>query len=232
MNSLNTFRSAMVLLGTLVSIMTLQTSSAKDVASNRAVSSAQYQIDNEQSWLRVLVYRGGLLGALGHNHVVSHHDITGKIALMGEPLYAEIDLELKVAKFIIDDAQLRTIEGDDFPGEVANKDIAATRSNMLGEKLLSADKFPTIKIQSTTSVETLPDIELKATVTVLGRDYPLVVPATVDLSKHSFVATGELSVSHAEIGLSPFKAAFGALRVSDTLALKFELHGTTINQDK
>ena len=224
---LNAFRFAVILLCTLVSITTLQARIAHDVASNQASSGAHYRIDSERSWLRVLVYRDGLLSGLGHNHVVSHNDISGTIVLLGEPLQADIAIELKVAEFVVDDAQLRIAEGDDFSGQVSNKDIAGTRSNMLGKKLLSADSFPTIRIQSTAGVETLPKIELDVIVTVLDREHHLVVPATVVLSENAFVATGELSISHSDIGLSPFNAVFGALQVRDRLDLKFEMHGTS-----
>lgn len=227
MTLLNEYRCGVVLLGLLVSPTTLQTGHAKDIAATAVPAAVQYRLDTERSWLRVLVYKGGLLGALGHNHVVSHNDISGTVALLDAPRRAEIALALEVAGFVVDDAQLRGIEGDDFSGEVAAKDIAATRSNMLGEKLLSAATFPTIRIVSTANLNTLPNIELKAIVTVLGREHPLVVAATAELTENSLVATGELSISHADIGLSPFTAAFGALRVRDSLVLKFELHGTS-----
>jgi hypothetical protein len=225
MTVLNAFRCALVLLGVLLTITSLTVSYAKDSAADMVPSATHYRIDTDRSWLRVLVYKGGLLSALGHNHVVSHNDISGAIAVLEEPRRADIALELEVARFVVDDAQLRVAEGTDFSAQVSTNDIAATKSNMLGEKLLAADRFPTIRIQSTAILEALPNIELKAIVTMLGREFPLMVSTTAVLEENSFVAIGESTISHVDIGLSPFKAAFGALRVKDSMVLKFELHG-------
>jgi hypothetical protein len=71
----------------------------------------------------------------------------------------------------------------------------------------------------------MPDIEVEATVSVRGAEFTIVFPASVVLSNDSFVASGELKIGHAEIGLSPFKAVLGALRVRDTLVLKYEISG-------
>ena len=60
---------------------------------------------------------------------------------------------------------------------------------------------------------------------MLGKEHPLAVPATVILTEDSFVATGQISISHRDIGLKPFKAALGTLRVRNEMVLRFEIHG-------
>lgn len=212
------------LIFTVVSVFVLPVAQAQESPESAALES-RYEIEREKSRLRVLVYRGGLLGGLGHNHVVSNGDLTGWA--MHDPVSQSVSfsLALKVADFVIDDPAARAAEGDDFPGEMSPKDIAGTRKNMLGRKLLDADNHDQIIVRSGKTSGEFPDITFDVTVTLKGQEYPLSVPATVQLSESGFVAEGELGISHRDIGLKPFRAAFGALRVADRLVLKFELHG-------
>ncbi len=185
----------------------------------------QFLIDSDSSWLRVLVYRGGLLRGFGHNHVVSHNELTGTVTVPQDPLQSTLMLEFRIAELVVDEPELRALEGDDFRRQVSPKDIAGTRANMLGKKMLQAEQFPSIEVRSGKITGSMPDIEVEATVFVRGAEFTIVFPASVVLSNDSFVASGELKIGHAEIGLSPFKAVLGALRVRDTLVLKYEISG-------
>ena len=185
----------------------------------------RFHIDSESSWLRVLVYRGGLLRGFGHNHIVSHNEIKGTVTLGQNPLQSELIVEFSVADLTVDDPQLRALAGPDFPGQISEKDIAGTRSNMLGKKLLQAEQFPSIQIRSEQITGSMPDIEVEASVVVRGVEFTVVFPVRVELSSDSFVASGELEITHADMGLKPFKAVLGTLRVRDTLILNYEISG-------
>ena len=185
-----------------------------------------FRVDSESSWLRVLVYRGGLLRGFAHNHVISNNDLTGTITIAQDPLQSTIMLEFRVADLVVDEPALRALEGADFPGQISHKDIAGTRANMLGGKLLQFEQFPSIQIVSEEITGNLPDLVVAATVVIRGVRFPVVFPAAVALSGDSFVASGELEIGHRELGLSPFKAAFGTLRVRDKLVIKYEISGS------
>lgn len=203
-------------------------SPAQDLSPGADADPARFRIDSDSSWLRVLVYRGGLLRGFGHNHVVSHNDLTGTVTVPQDPLKSTLVLEFRVADLVVDEPELRAIEGDDFRRQISPKDIAGTRANMLGEKLLQADQFPSIEVRSGKITGSMPHIEVEATVFVRGAEFPITFPASVDLSNDSFVASGELKIGHAEIGLSPFKAVLGTLRVRDVLVLKYEISGMRV----
>lgn len=185
----------------------------------------RFEIDSESSWLHVLVYRGGLLRGLGHNHVVSHNEITGTVTVGQDPLQSELILEFRVADLTVDDPELRALAGPDFAGQIPEKDIAGTRANMLGKKLLQAEQFPAIQIRSEQITGDMPDIEVEANIVVRGTEFAVVFPARVELSSDSFIASGKLEITHAEMGLKPFKAMLGTLRVRDTLILNYEISG-------
>jgi hypothetical protein len=203
-------------------------STAQDLLASAAKDPVQYRIDSESSWLRVLVYRGGILRGLGHNHVISLNVLAGTVTVPQDPLQTTLMLEFKVADLVVDEIGSRALEGDDFRGQISQKAIAGTRVNMLGNKLLRAEQFPSIQIRSGQITGSMPEMKIEVTVFVKAAEFTVVFPARVTLSKESFVAIGEVEIRHAEIGLSPFKAGFGTLKVRDTLVLKYEISGIRI----
>ena len=189
-----------------------------------------YVVEPRASEIRILVYRGGMLGRLGHNHIVSVDDITGTVTVGETAAESSIELRFDVQDLVVDDPALRRAEGDDFPGEISEKDKAGTRGNMLGPKLLDAEKHGEIRIASSRVLGDYPDLTIEAEVWVKGSLNRVAFPATVERSAAALTATGELVVSHADLGLRPFKAALGALRVRDGLLLKYRLEASKADQ--
>jgi hypothetical protein len=207
-------------------------SPAQDRPAGEDPESRQFRLDIASSWLRVLVYRGGLLRGLGHNHVVSHDDISGTVTIGKDPLQSQLVLEFAVAGLAVDEPEQRSLAGPDFPGQISRQDIAGTRSNMLGKKLLQAGQFPSIRIRSEHITGSLPDLEVEASVIVRRAEFTVVFPARVELSGDSFVASGELAISHAELGLNPFKAGLGTLRVRDAMVLQYQISGRRVRNPR
>lgn len=197
-----------------------------------------YRIDNDNSWVHVLVYRAGLLRALGHNHVIASKHISGFIHLPPDPAEWHLSLRLSLADFVIDDSETRELLGDDFTKPVSAADQEATLANMLGAKLLRADQYPAIRIESESISGDLPTLDIHAMVEVSGRSNPLVFPVLVELGDDNafLIATGETTVRHADLGLKPFTAALGALRVRDQFILQYHIRAermmTTDYQDR
>jgi len=217
----------MSLLLTVLSITVPLASQAQEPATN-----IEFRVDSDASWLRVLAYPDGPLRRFGHHHVISHHSISGVVVVAPNPLESTIKLELTVAGLEVDDPAMRGLEGEDFEGELSQKDIDGTRGNMLGENLLNAEQFPTIQIQSETIEGTMPDVNIVATVIVLGTEHTVKFPANIELTDDSFVAIGQLEIMHGELGLSPFTAMGGALSVRDVLVLKYRISGAPVTQSE
>jgi len=194
-----------------------------------SATTREFRIDSDASTLRVLAAPDGPLKRFGHFHVISHNGISGVVTVASNPLESTVVLEINVAGFAVDDPALRALEGEDFEGEVPQKDIDGTRANMLGEKLLNAEQFPTIRIQSTAIEGSMPDVNIVATVTVTGSENTVTFPASIELTDNSFTASGELELTHGELGLSPFTAMGGALSVHEMLVFKYEISGKAAN---
>jgi len=220
-------RNASILMALLAIAMPL-TSPAQEAAVSEEFMAVDYHIDSEASWLRVLAYPDGPLKRFGHHHVISHTDLSGNVRLAPDFLDSTVTLEFDVTDFVVDDAELRALEGENFEKEVKQKDKDGTKANMLGEKLLAGEQFPIISIQSTAIEGSLSDATVVATVDLKGMEKTVRFPVSIELRDDSFTAVGQLEIVHSDLGLSPFKAAGGALSVRDLLVLKYELSGSLL----
>jgi hypothetical protein len=215
------------LLLTVLSLTAPMLSQAQEPA-----TSTEFRVDSDASWLRVLAYPDGPLKRFGHHHVISHHGISGVVVVAPDPLESTIKLELSVADLEVDDPEMRALEGEDFSDEVPQKDVDGTRGNMLGEDLLNGEEFTTIRIQSSAIEGSMPDVNIVVTVFVIGMESTVSFPASIELTDDSFVASGQLEVTHGELGISPFTAMGGAMSVRDLLVLKYEISGVRVTQSE
>jgi len=117
--------------------------------SAKPAGAVDYRVDAARSEVRVLVYRGGSLASLGHNHVVTDNALSGWVRTARAPKDAAFYLQLALADFVVDAPAARAQEGADFAEQVSDDARAGTRRNMLGAALLSAERFALIGIQST-----------------------------------------------------------------------------------
>jgi polyisoprenoid-binding protein YceI len=173
------------------------------------------------------VYRDGALSTFGHNHVVSLKDFKGSIHLQPKLEQSRVELEIPVDRLIVDDAELRRLEGADFPGQPAKGDIEATRTNMLSDALLNGKQFPTIKVTGTSGpVDARNSAMLNLSVQLAGREIKLTLPCTLKLEGDRLEASGETQLSHKQLGLTPFSALLGSLRVAEQMKFKYRIRAS------
>lgn len=196
---------------------------AQDTPSPGSLPAGEYTVSPEASEVRVLVFRGGLLGGLGHNHVISASRIAGRIRVAETLTDSTVDLHLPFPGFEVDLPEARRAEGERFPGTLSADDIAATRENMLGPKLLDAGDDGGIGLASIAIDGAASGWSIAADVELPGGTYTLDFPVTVEAIGDTITAQGERAVTHGELGLEPFKAALGTLRVKDEMTLKYRI---------
>ena len=176
-----------------------------------------------ESDVTVRVYRDGPLARLGHNHVIASTAVTGRIEL-GEPVSAStLELALPLDSLTVDDPARRLAAGSDFPDTLTEADREGTRRNMLGSALLDAARFPVMRLASVAVEEREDALRVTTRVEVAGNVRELVVPVVTELRDGALVARGEFTVTHADLGLTPFSVALGALRVREDLRVTFHL---------
>lgn len=182
-----------------------------------------YRIDPQTSDVRLLVYRDGALSAFGHNHTISAKEFTGTIQLQPNLAQSRVELEIPVEKLVVDDLAVRRQEGPDFASEPSQSDAAGTRTNMLSASLLDGAKFPAIKVSGTAGPVSNNSAKLDLDVQIVGQAIKLQIPATLKLEGDQLEASGETELTHKQLGLKPFTALLGSLRVAEQMKFKYRI---------
>lgn len=189
-----------------------------------------FDIVTSESEVRVLIYPAGLLSSFGHSHVISTQGVEGRIEIGQDPANSRVELTIPVESFEVDLETLRLEEGEPFENEVPESAKRGTRKNMLGAKLLHSAKFSTITVRSSAWSGQLPDIFVTADFVVRNQSNRLGFPASVRASNDEIVVSGSLTVTHGQLGLKPFSAGLGSLRVRDEMELKFRILAKRIGE--
>jgi hypothetical protein len=171
----------------------------------------------------VLVFRGGALARLGHNHVMTSRAITGRVWLHPQLERAGFELAFPVGELIVDDPEARRAAGGDFPPEISQADRDGTRRNMLRTEVLDGERFPMVVLRSARVAGTLPAPTITVRITIKDVSRDIDVPATVTVSGDRVSATGEFDLLQSDFGIEPFSIGLGALTVQDRLRVKFHI---------
>ena len=180
-----------------------------------------YQVEAESSDIRMLIHRAGALSWLGHSHIVSVGQLDGTIHVYPELDQSRFELVIPVQGLVLDDPRLRHEEGDEFSTDLSEHDIAGTRRNMLGKRVLNAKQHPIVKLTGTGPRHHGADLVFELTIELLGRVVELQVPTTLLLDGDVLEATGTFRLSHSDLGMRPFTAMLGTLRVADEIDFKY-----------
>ena len=169
------------------------------------------------SRLEVRVYRDGAMAQLGHNHLITSDALSGAIQLREPGRDSRFALELPLASLVVDDAAARSAAGPEFAKAVPQADRAATQRNMLGTALLDAERQPVLSM-SAESIEGGPQEYLaQIRVGLRGEGWIVGVPLSVQANGERLSVHASFKLRHAELGLTPFTVALGALRVRDDI---------------
>lgn len=197
--------------------------SAPASASTEGLTGANAHLDPAASELRVLVFRGGPLAAAGHNHVLVLRGVEGRLRIPDDPHALEGRLSFAVGDFSVDEPSARAEAGADFGGEIRAEDIAGTRRNLLGPKVLDAAAWPTVTVL-VGGVRGGPDrYTVGARVTLRGVQSDIEIPVQVRRDGTALVVDGEFTLRQTALGLEPFSIFLGALQVEDALRARVHL---------
>lgn len=167
------------------------------------------------SHVEVRVYRDGPMAQLGHNHLISSDALRGTIDMRDPVNDSRFALELPLDSLVVDDPALRATAGVDFVKEVPSADRAGTRRNMLGAALLDIARQSVLRL-TVDGLEGGPtEFLARIRVGLRGEERVISVPLTVKAGDGNISAHASFSLHHADLGLTPFTAALGALRVRD-----------------
>lgn len=183
----------------------------------------EYEIDSSASQVFWRVYSAGALSRLGHNHVISAPALNGAIHLRQQLEQSEFVLEIPVISLIVDDPALRAELGEGFSGNPSVDDIAGTRRNMLSARLLDAEQHPVLRISGTGPHGEVDAQTITLVVEIAGASAEVVVPGSIIIDGSYISAEGNFTLSHHDLGLRPFSALLGTLRVAEEMEFTYRI---------
>src|SRR5262245_55723201 len=142
----------------------------------------------EESLLQILVYRGGAMARLGHNHVIASHHLSGTVYETGDPLATRFDISFPVGELTVDEPALREAAGPDFPPGVPQNARDGTRTNMLSPALLDGSNYPVIRLRAVDVKAAGDAFDAGVEVTFKGATHVFRVPVRVQRSEGKLVA--------------------------------------------
>jgi hypothetical protein len=193
-------------------------------------SAQEYSVDSVASEVYLRIYAAGALAALGHNHIISAGEFSGRVFLAEDPAESQWNLSFPVDAFVVDDPDLRARYGEDFESVPSDNDRSGTKGNMLSDSLLSGGAFPEIRFSGTGLTGTLGNAQLPVSIEIAGGVVEAVFPASITMSEGELVIIGEYRMTHEDLGLTPFTAMAGAMAVADEIDFTYRIRAVAGGQ--
>lgn len=188
----------------------------------RPAAAETWTIDPSTGYFRVVLLKEGLLGGLGHDHVLDVRGARGSFEIGETTGAARVAVDAGALE--IDAPAPRAEEG--FSRPVVEGDRARSRAGMRGPKGLDVARYPTISFASTgiSRVESLPGTwEVSGTFFLHGSSRPVEFPVVLAERPGGFWAYGYLRLRPSEFGIKPFSVLGGLIRVQDEALVRFNL---------
>jgi polyisoprenoid-binding protein YceI len=182
-----------------------------------------YSVVPEESLLQILVYRGGAMARLGHNHVIASHRLTGAVYVLDDPTQMRFDVSFPVNELTVDEPAMREMAGSDFPPNVPQTARDGTRTNLLSEALLDGANYPEIRLRATEVVAAGESYDVGVEIRIKDQVRIVRVPVTLERKEGALKASGEFPLKQSELGFKPFSVAMGTLVVIDEMRVHFEV---------
>lgn len=182
-----------------------------------------YQVMPDESLLQILVYRGGPMARLGHNHVIASHHLEGTVHLTDDPTATRFEIRVPVNELTVDEPDLRERADPDFPPNVPQGAREGTRRNMLSAALLDGANYPTIRLRTTDVVAAATGFDVGVEIAIKDQLRRVRVPLSLERNEGRLVARGEFALRQSALGLEPFSVAMGTLVVLDEMKVRFEV---------
>jgi hypothetical protein len=107
------------------------------------------------------------------------------------------------------------------PEDIPPSDREKMRDNLRGAEVLDTARYPSVVMRGRYQ-GTLERGRLAGTLEVRGTKHPLAMDVRVDRDGEALVAKGTWEGKLTELGIKPFKALLGALKLSDWIRLRVE----------
>jgi hypothetical protein len=153
----------------------------------------------------------GLLKAVAHSPTLTAHPERLRLEL-GEPLPAKLDVPV-TASFRVD-----RIEP---PPDISAQDREKIRDNLCSDEVLDAARFPVVELEGRYRGD-LARGTLAGTLAVRGAPRPITMELQAAREGDGLRVTGTWEGKLTDLGVRPYKALFGAIKLADWVRLRLE----------
>jgi len=159
----------------------------------------------KQSTITIHVHKSGLLSGFGHNHTV--------VAPVHQAL---IDAKGMTAEIVVLSREMKVTDTD-----VSEKDRAQIQADMLGPKVLNAEKFPEIRFKSMRITPAgAGHVRVTGTLDLHG----VRKEVTLEMTGGGDHYQGKTKLKQTDFGIQPVSAGGGTVKVKDELDLDFDIY--------
>jgi hypothetical protein len=152
----------------------------------------------------------GLLGAVGHDPTLTAIPpaVSLEVPEAGE-LYVAVEARIPV-------------DAIEPPADMSASDRAQMRDNLRGHDVLDAAHWPSVGFRGRFA-GTLTRGRLSGAFVVRGAERPVAIDVAISRRGAELVAEGDWTGTLTELGIKPFRALLGALKLKDWIRLRLRL---------
>ena len=184
-------------------------------SSARAQDSVVYRL-LPSSRFEVRTGTAGVLGFVGHSHVVRARAFAGSVRYHpSAPSSSRLEMTIPTNSLEVltphDPAEIRQV-------------TAAMRTHVL-----HVDRYPEIRFTVTRATPTRTGVRLDGELTLVGQTRPVHVDATVQVGPDTLRARGSFAIKQTDFGIDPYRGGpGGTVRVADRVTFDFDAVGVRV----
>jgi hypothetical protein len=194
-----------------------------DYADSDTASGTVFVLDPLVTRIDVVVRRDGPLARFGHDHVVTVGEPDGFLLFDDTGPDSRAALRFRLDNLVVDSAAARARHELDTDPDAA--DIERTRENLL-EHVLDAGQWPWATLGLTGFERQEDHYSAMLTVAISGSAYSGRQPFRLHRAGERVRVDGFFILRQTELGIEPFSALGGGLRVADPLEIHFRIEAT------
>jgi hypothetical protein len=182
-----------------------------------------FRLDPDRTRIEIVVRRDGPLARFGHDHVVTVQDPEGYLLLDPAGSTSRAELRFRPDRLSVDAAEARARHGLDTEPDAA--DIEGTRTNLLSH-VFDARAWPWATLALRDFEHSGTHYSAEVTVRINGIQSSARQPFRLQRDGNRVSVDGFLVLHQTQMGIEPFSALGGGLRVADPLEVHFHLEAS------
>jgi len=195
-----------------------------DYTGSAAIGQTVFQLDPAASRLDIVVRRDGPLARFGHDHVLTVQDAEGFLLLDPADSASRADLRFRPDRLSVDSPAARARHDLDTTPNAA--DIDGTRANLL-RFVLDVEQWPWASVELSDFEHRQNHYSARVNVRINGSESSTRQPFRLRQDGTRVTVDGFLVLRQTELGIEPFSALGGGLRVADPMEVHFHLEAAS-----